>query len=438
MRTTIAVICATVIALCAATANAKEGFYIGFGMGYASASGEKVSAANNKGDGIQLQQFGTDGIQSAFALALRFGYNVMGYGSAELDLTPFGSSLGDKDHRNGTGLITGNLKFHPIEIWLHAYDVDPYVFFGLGYSFAAYQASEYYTDTHGNLQVKPEMQSKGFSGMAVQWGFGLDYYILRWFSVGALVNFYYPLYSTMYYDWNKGKDYALDPRPSTSYIMPMILATFHFVPGESDVPKAPPPAPAQGPATAAAPAPVYIPVPVAPAPPPKVDADTFVGRAKSGDLEGVKAALNSGTDVNAKNGQGVSALWAAAFDGKVEVIRVLLANGAGIDAAVAVPGPDEEPVEVTALHVAAANGHLPAVRVLKEAGADVNYAGSDGMTPLMVAAVGGHADMVKYLLDSGADAKRKNKKGQTAAELAKKKGNKEIVKLLNAKKAGAK
>ena len=64
----------------------------------------------------------------------------------------------------------------------------------------------------------------------------------------------------------------------------------------------------------------------------------------------------------------------------------------------------------TALHIAAANGHVEMVKFLLAKGADVNVqdASNDSVyTPLLVAASKSNAEMVKVLLDHGADINQK-------------------------------
>lgn len=56
----------------------------------------------------------------------------------------------------------------------------------------------------------------------------------------------------------------------------------------------------------------------------------------------------------------------------------------------------------TPLIEAARRGHLDTVKVLVEAGADVNLQGEAWYGPLHCAAYGGHLDTVKYLLEHGA------------------------------------
>nr|XP_031320407.1 LOW QUALITY PROTEIN: ankyrin repeat domain-containing protein 65-like [Camelus dromedarius] len=57
----------------------------------------------------------------------------------------------------------------------------------------------------------------------------------------------------------------------------------------------------------------------------------------------------------------------------------------------------------SALHRAAAGGHLPAVQLLAAWGAEVDARDSLGLTPLHHAARGGHVEIVTHLLDRGAE-----------------------------------
>ena len=59
---------------------------------------------------------------------------------------------------------------------------------------------------------------------------------------------------------------------------------------------------------------------------------------------------------------------------------------------------------LTALHVAARDGHFDAVRALLEAHVDINaQTDTDKSTPLLLALINGHYDLAKYLIEHGAD-----------------------------------
>ena len=55
------------------------------------------------------------------------------------------------------------------------------------------------------------------------------------------------------------------------------------------------------------------------------------------------------------------------------------------------------------LHQAASEGHLEVVRLLVENGANVNARDENGRTPLFRAADEGHLDIVRLLVENGAE-----------------------------------
>lgn len=70
------------------------------------------------------------------------------------------------------------------------------------------------------------------------------------------------------------------------------------------------------------------------------------------------------------------------------------------------------------MHEACNRGHIQAVRVLLNHGANVNASANCGTTPLIDAASNGHNTIVKLLLDHGANPLQKDKRGLTAIDLA--------------------
>jgi uncharacterized protein len=98
----------------------------------------------------------------------------------------------------------------------------------------------------------------------------------------------------------------------------------------------------------------------------------------------VARLLKAGVDVNARYGNGLTALmWAAGHANDV---------------------PDADGVKTTEL--------------LLGAGARLNDVDNRGRTALMLAAELGHADVIKLLLARGAAADLRDHEGKTAAELA--------------------
>ena len=93
-------------------------------------------------------------------------------------------------------------------------------------------------------------------------------------------------------------------------------------------------------------------------------------------------------------------------------------------------------LESTLLHDAIDKRDTELVRLLVEAGADVNQAGFMSSTPLHRAIENGDVEIVKILVAAGADINKGGFMGGTPLSLAIEKGNKEIVKILLAAAGG--
>lgn len=116
------------------------------------------------------------------------------------------------------------------------------------------------------------------------------------------------------------------------------------------------------------------------------------------------------------------ALVKTAGEGNAGVLTVLLQRGARPDA-----GAGETP----ALFAAAAANHTECIRVLLEAGADINVRNTKGSTPLMAAAFHGKLDALRQLLDAGADRHLRNNDNTNAEGFAKVRGSPEAVEMLS-------
>ena len=126
-----------------------------------------------------------------------------------------------------------------------------------------------------------------------------------------------------------------------------------------------------------------------PAPTPKhpiISDYDFIALCKLGNPRSVEEAIKNGTNVNAKDNDGWTALMRAAWEDHAEVVEVLLKHGA-----------------------------------------DVNAKNNKGMTALMWAAQRGYADVAEVLLKHGANVSTKDNNGNTAMKLA---NNVEVRKLL--------
>lgn len=151
--------------------------------------------------------------------------------------------------------------------------------------------------------------------------------------------------------------------------------------------------------------------------------------AKAGDAAAVKALLKAGADVNAAQGDGMTALHWAATNGDAAMTQMLLSAGANVRATTRLGG-------ITALHLATQGGQAQVAAALLAAGADANLATTTGATPLMLAARSGNTETATRLVEVGADINAKeNTYGQTALMVAAGLDRAEVVRLLLAKGA---
>lgn len=118
--------------------------------------------------------------------------------------------------------------------------------------------------------------------------------------------------------------------------------------------------------------------------------------AQRADRDAVKRLLGEAADVNAAQGDGMTALHWAAMNGDVDLARMLLFAGANTKATTRLGN-------YTPLYLAARQGRAAVVPVLIQAGADPKEASRTGTTTLMVAAESGSVETVAALLDAGAD-----------------------------------
>ncbi len=157
--------------------------------------------------------------------------------------------------------------------------------------------------------------------------------------------------------------------------------------------------------------------------------------AMRGDVDAVRRLLDASADVNgrpadvnARQGDGATALHWAAYGGDVELARLLI--DAGADPAAANRNGS------TPLWLAATNGDTAMIQTLLDAGADPNESLPLGRTPLMLAARTGNPDAVAVLLDHGADVNaRETARGTTPLMWAADQGHADIASLLIARGA---
>ena len=121
---------------------------------------------------------------------------------------------------------------------------------------------------------------------------------------------------------------------------------------------------------------------------------------------------------------GFTPLQLASFFGHRETVEQLLEHGADV----ALPARND--MAVMPLHAAAASNQNEVARLLLANGAPVNARQQGGYTPLHSAAANGNVELVRLLLEHGADATAQTAKGQSARDLARERGHDELVRLL--------
>lgn len=177
------------------------------------------------------------------------------------------------------------------------------------------------------------------------------------------------------------------------------------------------------------------------------DEAALLAAASKGDVPGVKALLDKGVNVNAKDNAGRTALTEAAYFGHTEVAKLLLDKGADVfakkkdgETPLTMAGDHKEIVEMIQREMrlldVAGKGDNKTLKEFLDKGVYVNMRDSDGRTPLIEAVWYNHADTVKLLLDNGADPNARKNDGVNPLGVAVGKGYKDIAEML--RKAGAK
>lgn len=137
---------------------------------------------------------------------------------------------------------------------------------------------------------------------------------------------------------------------------------------------------------------------------PRMDLHSAILR---GNIKAVKQHIEAGSDLNIKEATRKSTpLITATFIGYNEAVKLLIDAGANLNY--------QNLDGSTALHTAAVFGKIDAAKMLIDAGTNLNLINKDGASVLHTAAFFCRLEIVEALLKKGVDKTLKNKTGHTA------------------------
>ena len=156
-------------------------------------------------------------------------------------------------------------------------------------------------------------------------------------------------------------------------------------------------------------------------PPDVAEDEQMMVAARGNDTIGLEQLLKRPQNPNTRD-ECMTPLHHAAEHGHVEPMRLLLEAGAEIDA-------QREEEEMAPLHNAAHMGHLEAVRFLVQNGAQKDLTDGYGSTPLLLAVEHNYVDIARFLVAEGANKEQPLNYGNTLS-IAAEYGDLDMVRFL--------
>lgn len=174
-------------------------------------------------------------------------------------------------------------------------------------------------------------------------------------------------------------------------------------------------------------------------------------------IDAIQCLIRAGADINATNEDGTTALMNAAINGRAKNVQALIDAGAnleikqkgtGLTALTKLSGfaDSEDIIRIlcqagadinttdnnggTPIYHAIANNRLKNIEVLIQEGANVNIKNKNGLTPLCLAVAEQNHECVRLLCQAGANVNSKGTDGRTALRIATVKKQEEAVRLL--------
>jgi ankyrin repeat protein len=153
----------------------------------------------------------------------------------------------------------------------------------------------------------------------------------------------------------------------------------------------------------------------------QIDSDLFLA-CKKGDIEGIKVLIANGADVNAKGDYNLTPLHEACTNKNIDVARILIEKGADVNAM--------DRYGRAVLYSACGIGDIDMVKLLIEKGADVNKQNQHGESAILFSCNHDDTAIVQCLIDNGADVNTKDRPGNTPLAKACDSDRAEIAELL--------